>query len=166
MRSWRRAPRPTRWPWTRMSRCCLGSSSVMPGMLRHQQQLLGQGGDRRMISPRPQLGAKVADPLDSRLVLDLSQELERLDAKLAGLVDLTLVDTDRGLIREIAGALLGCVRIKRTDGLLKHGVGSFGLGQADVDLALEASQPWAVVVVEPSRRRAWHGVVEDALGGL
>jgi hypothetical protein len=76
-------------------------------MLRHQQQLLGQGGDGRMIPPRPQLGAKVADSLDSRLVLDLSQELERLDAKLAGLVDLTLIDTDRGLIRE--GGVLGPV---------------------------------------------------------
>jgi hypothetical protein len=44
-------------------------------MLRHQQQLLCQVGDGRMISPRPQLSAKVADPLHSRLVLDLAQEL-------------------------------------------------------------------------------------------
>jgi hypothetical protein len=35
-----------------------------------------------------------------------------------------------------------------------------------VDLALEARQPRAVVVVEPGRRCSWHCVVEDALGGL
>src|SRR5215213_2491656 len=106
MRSWRSAPRPTRWPWTRMSRCCLGSSSVMPGMLRHQQQLLGQVGDGRMIWPGPQLGAEVADSLDAGLVLDRSEELEGLDAELAGLVDLTFVNADCGLVGEVAGALL------------------------------------------------------------
>jgi hypothetical protein len=67
-------------------------------MLRHQQQLLGQVGDGRMMRPALQLGPKVADPLHSRLVLDLSQELECLDAELAGLVDLALVDTDGGLV--------------------------------------------------------------------
>src|SRR5215211_9165888 len=158
MRSWRNAPRPTRLPWTRMSRCCLGSSSLMPGMLRHQQQLLGQVGDGRMVPPGPQLGAQGADPLHARLVLDRSEELKRLDAELAGLIDLALVDTDRGLIGEIAGALLGRVRVERTNGLLQHSVGRFRLRQADVNLALEAGQPWAVVVVEPGRRCAWRGI--------
>ena len=67
-------------------------------MLRHQQQLLGQVGDGRMIPPGPQLGAKVANTLDAGLVLDRSQELECLDAELAGLVDLALLDTDGGLV--------------------------------------------------------------------
>ena len=59
-------------------------------MLRHQQQLLGQVGHGRMVPPGPQLGAKVADPLHACLVLDRSEELEGLDAELAGLVDLAL----------------------------------------------------------------------------
>jgi hypothetical protein len=83
-------------------------------MLRHQQQLLGQVGDGRMVPPGPQLGAKVVDPLHARLGLDRSEELKRLDAELAGLIDLALVDTDRGLVGEIAGALLGRVRVERT----------------------------------------------------
>src|SRR5215218_386096 len=166
MRSWRNAPRPTRLPWTRMSRCCLGSSSLMPGMLRHQQQLLGQVGHGRMISPGPQLDAEVADALHARLVLDRSKELERLDAELAGLIDLALVDTDRGLVGEVAGALLGRVWVQRPNGLLKHGVSRFGLSQADVDLAFEASQPGTIVVVEPSGRGPGGGVIENAFGSL
>jgi hypothetical protein len=110
-------------------------------MLRHQQQLLGQVGDGRMMRPESQLDAKVADPLHSGLVVDLTEELEGLDAELAGLVDLALGDTDRGLIGQVAGALLGRVRVERTNGFLEHGLGNFGLGQADVDLALEAGQP-------------------------
>ena len=51
-----------------------------------------------MVPPGPQLDAKVADSLDAGLVLGRSQELERLDAELAGLVDLALVDTDGGLV--------------------------------------------------------------------
>jgi cobalamin biosynthesis protein CbiG len=94
-----------------------------------------------MVPPGPQLDAKVADPLHSRLVLDLAEELERLDAELAGLVNLTLINTDRGLVGEIAGALLGRVRVQRTNGLRKHGVSTFRLGQADVHLALETGQP-------------------------
>src|SRR5215208_2762552 len=166
MRSRRRAPRPTRWPWTRMNGCGWSSSWVMPGMLRHQQQLLGQVGDGRMVSPGPQLNAQVADSLDAGLVLDLSQELECLDAELARLVDLALIDTDRGPVGQVAGPLLGRVRVNRTHGFLKHSVGSFRLSQADVDLALETGQPWAVVVVEPGRRCPWRGGVEDGLGGL
>src|SRR5512133_1183275 len=125
MRSWRRAPRPTRWPWTRMNGCGWISSLVMPGMLRHQQQLLGQVGHGRMIWPGPQLGAKVADALHAGLVLDLAENLERLDAELASLVDLTLVDPDRGLVGQVAGALLGRVRVQRADSLFKHGVSRF-----------------------------------------
>ena len=83
-------------------------------MLRHQQQLLGQVGDGRMVSPGPQLNAQVADSLDAGLVLDLSQELECLDAKLARLVDLALIDTDRGPVGQVAGPLLGRVRVNRT----------------------------------------------------
>ena len=45
-----------------------------------------------MIWPRPQPGAKVPDALHAGLVLDLAEELEGLNAKLAGLVDLSLVD--------------------------------------------------------------------------
>src|SRR5215218_8263877 len=165
MRSWRNAPRPTRLPWTRMSRCCLGSSSLMPGMLRHQQQLLGQVGDGRMIWPGPQLDAKVANSLHAGLVLDLAKQLERLDAELAGLVDLALVDTDRGLVGQVAGALLGRVRVQRPNRLLKHGVSRFRLGQADVHHALEAGQPRPVVVVEPRGRCLWRGIIEDAFGG-
>ena len=96
-------------------------------MLRHQQQLLGQVGDGRMMAPGPQLDAKVADSLYAGLVLDLAKEFERLDAQLAGLIDLALVDTDRGLVGEVAGALLGRVRVERTDGLLQHSVGRFRL---------------------------------------
>ena len=88
-------------------------------MLRHQQQLLGQVDHGRMIWPGPQLDAEVADSLDAGLVLDRSEELEGLDAELAGLVDLALVDTDRGLIGEIAGALVGlgkrCLRVDLGD---------------------------------------------------
>src|SRR4029453_5757812 len=113
MRSWRRAPSPTRWPWTRMNGCGWGSSLVMPGMLRHQQQLLGQVDHGRMIWPGPQLGAKLADALASGFVFNLAEKLERLDAELAGLVDLTLVNADCGLVGEIAGALLGRVRVYR-----------------------------------------------------
>ena len=72
---------------------------------------------------------KVANALDAGLVLDLAEELEGADAELAGLVDLTLVDTDRGLVGEIAGALLGRVRVQRPNGLLKHGLGSFRLAR-------------------------------------
>jgi hypothetical protein len=110
-------------------------------MLRHQQQLLGQIGDGRMISPRPQFGAKVADSLHACLVLNLVEKLERLDAELAGLVDLAFVDTDCGLVGEVAGALLGRVRVQRTNGFLKHRVSRFGLSQADMNLAFEAGQP-------------------------
>ena len=67
-------------------------------MLRHQQQLLGQVGHGRMVPPGPQLGAKVAGPLHACLVLDCSEELKRLDAELAGLINLALVDTGRGLV--------------------------------------------------------------------
>ena len=81
-----------------------------------------------MIWPGPQLGAEVADSLDAGLVLDRSEELKGLDAQLAGLVDLALVDTDRGLVGEVAGALLGRVRVQRTNGLVKHGMGYLGLG--------------------------------------
>ena len=84
-------------------------------MLRHQQQLLGQVGHGRMVPPGPQLGAKVTDALHAGLVLDRSQELECLDAELAGLVDLALVDTDGGLVGQVAGALLGRIRVQRTD---------------------------------------------------
>ena len=94
-----------------------------------------------MVPPGPQLAAKVADPLHSRLVLDRSEEVERLDAELAGLVDLALVDADRGLVGQVASALLGRVRVQCTNGLRKRGVSRFRLGQADVDLALEPGQP-------------------------
>jgi hypothetical protein len=47
---------------------------------------------------------------------------------LAGFVDLALVDTDRGLVGEVAGALLGRVRVQRTNRLVKHGMGYLGLG--------------------------------------
>src|SRR5215207_2770398 len=119
-----------------------------------------------MVPPGPQLGAKVVDPLHARLGLDRSEELQRLDAELAGLIDLALVDTDRGLVGEIAGALLGRVRVERTDGLLQHSVGRVRLRQADVNLALEAGQPWAVVVVEPLGLFNYTGATENALDGL
>ena len=115
-----------------------------------------------MISPRPQFGAKVADPLHACLVLNLVEKLECLDTELAGPVDLTLVDTDGGLVGEVAGALFGRVRVQRTNGFLKHRVSRFGLSQADVDLAFEAGQPGAVVVVEPIGCCAWCGVIENA----
>jgi hypothetical protein len=91
-------------------------------MLRHQQQLLGQVGDRWMISPRPQLDPEIADSLHACLVLDLFQEPKGLDTELAGLVNLALVHTDSGLVGEVAGALLGRVRVQGPNGLLKHGV--------------------------------------------
>jgi hypothetical protein len=53
-------------------------------MLRHQQQLLGQVGDGRMVPPGPQLDPEVADSLDAGLALDRSEQLECLDAELAG----------------------------------------------------------------------------------
>lgn len=62
-----------------------------------------------MVPPRPELDAKVADSLYAGLVLDLSEEVERLDAELTGLIDLALVDTDGCLIGKVAGALLGRV---------------------------------------------------------
>src|SRR5215218_10630194 len=105
MRSCRNAPRPTRWPWTRMSRCCLGSSSVMPGMLRHQQQLLGQVDHGRMIWPGPQLDAKVANALHAGFVLDLAEQLDPSSAvgehAIVGIWVVSWENSGRALVRRV-----------------------------------------------------------------
>src|ERR687891_547534 len=107
MRSRRSGPSPTRRPRTMIGGSCFSSSEVMPEMLRHQQELLGQIGNSRMLAMGSQRCPKVADALDAGRVLDLAQDLERVGAELAGPIHLAGVGVDGSLVGQVAGALLG-----------------------------------------------------------